>query len=42
MMRHANPQTTLGIYTQSVDANMLTAQAMMYEAVGQNAPKIAQ
>jgi hypothetical protein len=42
MMRHANPQTTLGIYTQSADANMLAAQEMMYDAVGQNAPKIVQ
>jgi hypothetical protein len=40
MMRHATPQTTLGIYTQTVNWNMLTAQEMMYEAVWQNAPKI--
>jgi site-specific recombinase XerD len=39
MMRHANPQTTLGIYTQSVDANMLAAQGMMYDALRGITPK---
>jgi integrase len=42
MMRYANPQTTLGIYTQTVNGNMLTDQEMMYDAVWQNAPKIVE
>ena len=39
MMRHANPQTTLGIYTQSVGSNMLAAQGMMYDALRGIEPK---
>ncbi len=41
MMRHANPQTTLGICTQSVGANMLTAQGMIDEAIRGNALEMA-
>jgi integrase len=41
-LRHANPQTTLGIYAQVVDENKLAAQRMMYDAIWRNAPKIVQ
>jgi hypothetical protein len=42
MMRHANPQTAVGIYTQSVGANMPTAQGMIDEASRGHASEMAQ
>lgn len=41
-LRHANPQTTLHIYAQVVDANKLAAQGLMYDAVWNTAPEIVQ
>ena len=41
-LRHANPQTTLGLYTQVVDANMLAAQGMMWDAFWKTIPKMVQ
>ena len=39
-LRHASPQTTLGIYAQVVDENKLAAQGLMWNAIWRNAPKI--
>ncbi len=41
-LRHANPQTTLYICTQVVDANKLAAQSLMDDAVWKSAPEIVQ